>query len=147
MRAAAPEADAKLCANWVNGELAAALNRAELDFAHSKVSAAQLAGLLQRLADGTVSGTIAQEIFEVLWQEGGTADVIIEAKGLRQISDTGALEAILTELIAKSPGQVAEYRGGKEKVFGFFVGQAMKATQGKANPAQLNELLRRLLAG
>jgi aspartyl-tRNA(Asn)/glutamyl-tRNA(Gln) amidotransferase subunit B len=147
MRARVPEADPKLCANWVNGELAAALNRDELDFAHSAVSADQLAGLLRRLNDGTVSGKIAKEIFELLWTHGGDADSIIESKGLRQISDSGALEAILRELIDKSPAQVAEFRGGKEKVFGFFVGQAMKATQGKANPAQLNELLRKLLAG
>lgn len=147
LRRAAPEVDAKVCANWVNGELAAALNRAELDFTASRVTADRLAGLLRRLADGTVSGKIAKEIFELMWTEGGDADAIIDARGLRQISDSGALEAVLREIVERSPAQVAEYRGGKEKVFGFFVGQAMKATQGKANPAQLNELLRKLLAG
>jgi aspartyl-tRNA(Asn)/glutamyl-tRNA(Gln) amidotransferase subunit B len=147
VRAAASGVDAKLCANWVNGELSAALNREDLELAGAKVNAAQLAGLLVRLADGTISGKIAKELFEILWSEGGDADALIESRGLRQISDTGALEGILKELIAKHPAQVEEYRGGKEKVFGFFVGQAMKATQGKANPAQLNELLKSLLAG
>jgi aspartyl-tRNA(Asn)/glutamyl-tRNA(Gln) amidotransferase subunit B len=147
VRAAASGVDAKLCANWVNGELSAALNREDLELADAKVNAAQLAGLLVRLADGTISGKIAKELFEILWSEGGDADALIESRGLRQISDTGALEGILKELIAKHPAQVEEYRGGKEKVFGFFVGQAMKATQGKANPAQLNELLKSLLAG
>ncbi|MDE3011474.1 MAG: Asp-tRNA(Asn)/Glu-tRNA(Gln) amidotransferase subunit GatB [Pseudomonadota bacterium] len=147
LQRAAPGVDAKVCANWVNGELAAALNRAELDFTASRVTADRLAGLLRRLADGTVSGKIAKEIFELMWTEGGDADAIIDARGLRQISDSGALEAVLREIVERSPAQVAEYRGGKEKVFGFFVGQAMKATQGKANPAQLNELLRKLLAG
>ena len=139
--------DAKLCANWVNGELSAALNRAGLELSEAKVSAAQLAGLLMRMADGTISGKIAKELFEIMWSEGGEVDALIESRGLRQISDTGALEAVLKDLIAQHPAQVEEYRGGKEKVFGFFVGQAMKATQGKANPAQLNELLKALLAG
>ena len=145
--AAAPEVDVKVCANWVNGDLAAALNRAELDFATARVSAAQLGGLLRRIADGTVSGKIAKDVFEILWNEGGTADAIIDARGLRQISDSGALEAILRDLLERNPAQVAEFRAGKEKVFGFFVGQAMKASQGKANPVQLNALLRAMLAG
>ncbi len=145
--AAAPGVDAKLVANWVNGDLAAALKRGDLDIAHSQVSTAQLAGLLVRLADGTVSGKMAKEIFEILWSEGGDADAIIDARGMRQISDSGELQAVLQQLIDENPAQVAEYRGGKEKVFGFFVGKAMKATAGKANPAQLNELLRALLAG
>jgi aspartyl-tRNA(Asn)/glutamyl-tRNA(Gln) amidotransferase subunit B len=147
LRAAAHGVDAKLCANWVTGELSAALNRAGLELADAKVNASQLAGLLVRLADGTISGKIAKDLFEIMWLEGGEADALIESRGLRQISDTGALEAVLKELIAKYPAQVEEYRGGKEKVFGFFVGQAMKATQGKANPAQLNELLKALLMG
>ncbi len=147
VRAAAAGVDAKLCANWVNGELAAALNRADLEVTHSLVSPAQLGTLLQRLADGTVSGKIAKELFEILWTEGGDVDAIIDARGLRQISDSGALQAVLEQLLAENPAQVAEYRGGKEKVFGFFVGKAMKVTGGKANPAQLNELLKTLLAG
>ena len=145
--AAAPGVDAKLVANWVNGDLSAALNRADLDMAGSRVSADQLAGLLVRVADGTVSGKMAKDIFDILWNEGGTADGIIDTRGLRQISDTGALQAVLQQLLDENPAQVAEYRGGKEKVFGFFVGKAMKATAGKANPAQLNALLRALLAG
>lgn len=147
VREAATGVDAKLCANWINGELSAALNREDLDFSASKVGASQLAQLLMRLSDGTVSGKIAKELFEIMWSEGGEVDALIESRGLRQISDTGALEAVLKALIEKHPAQVEEYRGGKEKVFGFFVGQAMKATQGKANPAQLNSLLKTLLAG
>jgi aspartyl-tRNA(Asn)/glutamyl-tRNA(Gln) amidotransferase subunit B len=147
LRAAANGVDAKLCANWVNGELSAAINRAGLELADAKVNPTQLAALLVRLADGTISGKIAKELFEIMWSEGGEADALIESRGLRQISDTGALEGVLKELIAKHPDQVEEYRGGKDKVFGFFVGQAMKATQGKANPAQLNALLKALLLG
>jgi aspartyl-tRNA(Asn)/glutamyl-tRNA(Gln) amidotransferase subunit B len=147
VHAAANGVDAKLCANWVNGELTAALNRSGLDLTNTKVDPKQLAGLLVRLADSTISGKIAKELFEILWSEGGDADALIESRGLRQISDSGALEAVLKDLIAQHPAQVEEYRGGKEKVFGFFVGQAMKATQGKANPAQLNALLKALLTG
>ncbi len=147
LQSAAKGVDAKLCANWVNGELSAALNRAGLELTDAKVSATKLAGLLVRVGDGTISGKIAKELFEIMWSEGGEVDALIESRGLRQISDTGALEVVLKELISKHPTQVEEYRGGKEKVFGFFVGQAMKATQGKANPAQLNELLKILLAG
>jgi aspartyl-tRNA(Asn)/glutamyl-tRNA(Gln) amidotransferase subunit B len=139
--------DAKLCANWINGEWAAALNREALSVEQSKVTAVQLASLLKRIQDGTLSGKLGKEVFEILWSEGGAVDAIIEARGLKQISDSGALEAIVDELIATNPDQVAEYRGGKEKVFGFFVGRAMKACGGKANPAQLNDILKRKLAG
>jgi aspartyl-tRNA(Asn)/glutamyl-tRNA(Gln) amidotransferase subunit B len=135
----------KLCANWVMGELSAKLNEDGLDIAESKVSAAQLAGMLQRIGDDTISGKIAKEVFEALWSEGGTADEIIEKRGLKQITDTGAIEAIIDAIIAANPEQLAQYRAGKDKLFGFFVGQAMKATQGKANPAQLNELLKNKL--
>ncbi|GMV69885.1 MAG: aspartyl/glutamyl-tRNA(Asn/Gln) amidotransferase subunit B [Pseudomonadota bacterium] len=139
--------DAKLAANWVMGELAARLNEANLDIAQSRVGAAQLAGLLVRISDETISGKIAKQVFEVLWNEGGDADAVIDRLGLRQITDSGALEAIIDQIIADNPAQRDQYRAGKDKLFGFFVGQAMKATGGKANPAQLNELLRRKLDG
>ena len=139
--------DAKLAANWVMGELAARLNEANLDITQSRVGAAQLAGLLVRISDETISGKIAKQVFEVLWSEGGDADAVIDRLGLRQITDSGALEAIIDQIIADNPAQRDQYRAGKDKLFGFFVGQAMKATGGKANPAQLNELLRRKLDG
>jgi aspartyl-tRNA(Asn)/glutamyl-tRNA(Gln) amidotransferase subunit B len=123
------------------------LNESRKTVEESPVSPEALAKLLDMIAHGVISGKIAKELFEIMWSEGGEVDALIESRGLRQISDTGALEVVLKELISKHPTQVEEYRGGKEKVFGFFVGQAMKATQGKANPAQLNELLKILLAG
>ncbi|TLY65034.1 MAG: Asp-tRNA(Asn)/Glu-tRNA(Gln) amidotransferase subunit GatB [Gammaproteobacteria bacterium] len=137
----------KLAANWVMGELAAALNKDGLDITDGKLPAARLAGLLKRIADQTISGKIAKEVFEAMWAGGAGADAIIEQKGLRQITDATAIERAIDEVMAKSPGQLAEYRAGKDKLFGFFVGQVMKATQGKANPMQLNELLRKKLAG
>ncbi len=136
----------KLCANWMTGDLASALNDAGLEIGASKISSDRLAGLIRRIADGTISGKIAKEVFSAMWNGGEEADAIIETRGLKQISDSGALEKILDEILAKNPGQVAEYRSGKDKVFGFFVGQAMKASQGKANPQQLNDLLKRKLA-
>ncbi len=139
--------NAKLAANWVMGELSGALNKEGLDVTRSRVGAAALAGLLARIADDTISGKIAKEVFESMWGEGRSADEIIEAKGLKQITDTGAIEQAIDEVMAKNPGQLADYRAGKDKLFGFFVGQVMKATQGKANPAQLNELLKRKLGG
>ena len=137
--------DAKLCANWVMGDLSAALNEANLEITASRVDAERLAGLLQRIADDTISGKLAKQVFEGMWQEGATADAIIEREGLRQITDSSAIEAIIDRIMADNPGQLAQYRAGKDKLFGFFVGQAMKATQGKANPQQLNELLKRKL--
>lgn len=137
--------DAKLCANWVMGDLAAALNKAGLEIEASPVQPERLAGLIQRIADDTISGKIAKQVFEALWETGDTADAIIEKQGLKQITDTGAIEAIIDQIIAANPDQVAGYKAGKEKLFGFFVGQAMKATGGKANPAQLNELLKKKL--
>jgi aspartyl-tRNA(Asn)/glutamyl-tRNA(Gln) amidotransferase subunit B len=139
--------DAKLCANWVMGDLAGALNKAGLEIEQSPVQPERLAGLVQRIADDTISGKIAKQVFEALWESGETADAIIEQQGLKQITDTGAIEAIIDQIIAANPDQVAGYRGGKDKLFGFFVGQAMKATGGKANPAQLNELLKKKLQG
>ena len=137
----------KLAANWVMGELAAALNEDGLDIGDGKLPAGRLAGLLQRIADQTISGKIAKEVFEAMWSSGATADAIIEEKGLRQITDSAAIERAIDEVMARNPGQLADYRAGKDKLFGFFVGQVMKATQGKANPAQLNELLKKKLPG
>ena len=137
----------KLAANWVMGELSGALNKDTLEIGQSRIAADRLAGLLARIVDSTISGKIAKEVFEAMWTEGLDADAIIDAKGLRQITDTSAIEQAIDDVMAKSPGQLAEYRAGKDKLFGYFVGQVMKATGGKANPAQLNELLKRKLAG
>jgi aspartyl-tRNA(Asn)/glutamyl-tRNA(Gln) amidotransferase subunit B len=143
---AAPS-DPKLAANWVMGDLAAALNKEGIELSSGKLPAARLAELLRRIADGTLSGKLAKEVFEVMWSEGASADAVIESRGLRQITDTAAIVRAIEEVMAKNPAQLAEYRAGKDKLFGFFVGQVMKATGGKANPAQLNELLRRKLSG
>jgi aspartyl-tRNA(Asn)/glutamyl-tRNA(Gln) amidotransferase subunit B len=139
--------DPKLCANWVMGDFSAFLNRDNLEVGEAKVDAAGLAGLISRIVDATISGKIAKEVFEAMWESGTSADAVIEQKGLRQITDTGAIEAAIDDVMAKNPGQLADYRSGKDKLFGFFVGQVMKATGGKANPAQLNELLKKKLAG
>jgi aspartyl-tRNA(Asn)/glutamyl-tRNA(Gln) amidotransferase subunit B len=143
---AAPS-DPKLAANWVMGDLAAALNKEGIEVSSGKLPAARLAELLRRVADGTISGKLAKEVFEVMWSEGAGADAVIESRGLRQITDTAAIVRAIEEVMAKNPAQLAEYRAGKDKLFGFFVGQVMKATGGKANPAQLNELLRGKLRG
>jgi aspartyl-tRNA(Asn)/glutamyl-tRNA(Gln) amidotransferase subunit B len=143
---AAP-ADAKLAANWVMGELAAALNKESLEVTSSRMTAERLAGLLQRISDQTISGKLAKEVFEAMWSGGAEADAVIAERGLRQITDSAAIERVIDEVMQKNPGQLAEYRAGKDKLFGFFVGQVMKATGGKANPAQLNELLLRKLSG
>jgi aspartyl-tRNA(Asn)/glutamyl-tRNA(Gln) amidotransferase subunit B len=141
------ERHAKLAANWVMGELSGALNRDGVDIEHSRVDPGHLTGLLKRIADDTISGKIAKEVFEAMWSEGKSADDIIEAKGLRQITDAGAIESVIDAIIAANPKQLADYRSGKDKLFGFFVGQVQKATGGKANPAQLNELLKAKLGG
>ncbi len=138
---------AKICANWLIGEVSAQLNRDGLDMAQCPISAQQLGGMLARIADGTISNSGAKEVFRTMWAEGGEADAIIEAKGLKQVSDSGAIEALVDEIIAGNAEKVAEYRSGKDKLFGFFVGLAMKASKGKANPAQLNEILKQKLAG
>jgi aspartyl-tRNA(Asn)/glutamyl-tRNA(Gln) amidotransferase subunit B len=140
-------AQAKLAANWVMGELSGALNRDGLDIENSRVAPDQLTGLLTRIADQTISGKIAKEVFEAMWSEGKAADAIIEVKGLRQITDSSAIEAVIDAVIAANPAQLKDYRSGKDKLFGFFVGQVQKATGGKANPAQLNELLKTKLSG
>ncbi len=145
--AMATKEQAKLAANWVSGELAAALNEHNLDITASRIDAARFARLLARIADNTISGKIAKDVFEAMWGGAGEADAIIESKGLKQITDSGAIEKAIDEVMAKNPGQLADYRSGKDKLFGFFVGQVMKATGGKANPAQLNELLKKKLSG
>jgi len=137
----------KLAANWIGSELLGALNKDDLDITESPVSAVQLGKLISRIADNTISGKIAKTIFEALWNQEGDVDDIIEKRGLKQVSDTGAIEKLIDEIIAANPGQVAEYRSGKDKLFGYFVGQAMKASGGKLNPSQLNELLKKKLAG
>lgn len=134
--------EAKLSANWVNGELASHLNKAELEVSESKVSAEQLTGLIKRITDNTISGKIAKDVFEAMWNGEGDTDQVIEAKGLKQITDSGAIEAIIDEIIANNQGQYEQYRSGKDKLFGFFVGQVMKASKGKANPAEVNRLLK-----
>jgi len=138
--------EAKMSANWVMGDLAGALNKAGLDIADSPVSAAMLGGMIQRISDETISGKIAKQVFEAMWNGGGDADTVIEKKGLKQVTDTGAIEKVIDDVMAANPDNVAAYRGGKDKLFGFFVGQVMKATQGKANPAQVNELLKKKLS-
>ena len=132
----------RLAANWVMVELGGALNRGGLELDASPVDAAALGGLIRRIADQTISGKIAKQVFEAMWNGEGDADTIIEVRGLKQVSDSGELEKLVDELIEANPQQVAQYRAGKAKLLGFFVGQAMKATKGQANPQQLNELLR-----
>jgi aspartyl-tRNA(Asn)/glutamyl-tRNA(Gln) amidotransferase subunit B len=146
--AVAGAAQAKPLANWVMGELAARLNREERDIADSPVSPVQLAGLVARIADNTISNSIAKKVFEALWSgEGQSADAIIEAQGLKQVTDASAIEPIIDEVLAANPKSVEEFRAGKEKAFNALVGQVMKASKGKASPAQVNELLRRKLEG
>jgi aspartyl-tRNA(Asn)/glutamyl-tRNA(Gln) amidotransferase subunit B len=125
------------------GELSGYLNKEDTEISASPVDAEMLALLLTRIKDSTISGKIAKQVFEALWNgEGKDADTVIESKGLKQITDTGAIEAIVDEIIAANPEQVEQFKAGKEKVLGFFVGQCMKASKGKANPGQLNQLIR-----
>ncbi len=141
-------ANAKPCANWVMVDLAARLNKEGRDIGQSPVSPAQLGGLVRRIADNTISNNIAKKVFEALWNgEGASADEIIDKQGLKQITDSGAIEALVDEVIAANAANVAEYRAGKEKAFNALVGQVMKAAKGKANPQQVNELLKKKLAG
>lgn len=137
---------AKMAANWVLGELSAALNQNNTDILQSPVSAERLAQLISRITDNTISGKIAKEVFQEMWANDKTADQVIEEKGLQQISDVGELESIIDKVIADNPKQVEQYKSGKDKVFGFFVGNVMKATKGKANPKQVNELLKSKLS-
>ncbi|AMO37947.1 Asp-tRNA(Asn)/Glu-tRNA(Gln) amidotransferase subunit GatB [Thauera humireducens] len=143
---AAGAALAKPCANWVMGDLAARLNKAELDIGASPVSPAQLAGLVARIADNTISNAIAKKVFEALWNgEDATADEVIDKQGLKQVTDTGAIEAMIDEVLAANQKSVDEFRAGKDKAFNALVGQVMKASKGKASPAQVNELLKKKL--
>jgi aspartyl-tRNA(Asn)/glutamyl-tRNA(Gln) amidotransferase subunit B len=141
------EGGAKPVANWVLGDLSAALNRNAVDITASPIPAEALGGLVLRIQDNTISGKIAKEVFEAMWNKEGTADEIIEKKGLKQITDSSAIEPIIDEIIANNPKQLEQYRAGKEKLMGFFVGQVMKASKGKANPGQVNEILKKKLSG
>lgn len=134
--------DAKLCANWILVELLGALNKSHLSIEKSPISHQQLGQLILRISDQTISGKIAKEMFAILWQEGGQVDEIIEKKGLKQMTDTAAIEKIVDEVIANNPKQVEQYKGGNAKVFGFFIGQVMKLTDSKANPQQVNQLFK-----
>ena len=140
--AASAEAPGQVVANWVIGDLSGALNKEGLEIEACRISASDLAGLVNRIHDKTISGKIAKEVFEAMWAGEGSADAVIEARGLKQITDTSAIEAIVDKVIAANPGQAEEYRAGKEKLIGFFVGQVMKETGGEANPGQVNEILR-----
>jgi aspartyl-tRNA(Asn)/glutamyl-tRNA(Gln) amidotransferase subunit B len=139
---AASEAKPQVVANWVIGDLSGALNKEGLEIEACRIPAEDLAGLINRIQDNTISGKIAKEVFEAMWAGEGTADAVIEARGLKQITDTSAIEAIVDKVIAANPGQAEEYRAGKEKLIGFFVGQVMKETGGKANPGQVNAILK-----
>ncbi|MGV8989902.1 MAG: Asp-tRNA(Asn)/Glu-tRNA(Gln) amidotransferase subunit GatB [Thiobacillus sp.] len=132
----------KLVANWIMGELSATLNKAELDITQSPVSARQLGALVARIYDGTLSGKLAKQVFEGLWEGAGEVDAIIEARGLKQMSDSGELEKIIDDVLAANQKSVEEFRSGKEKAFNALIGQVMKASKGKANPAQVNDLLK-----
>jgi len=134
--------DAKLSANWITGELSARLNREEIDIQDAVVDADAFALLLKRIKDNTISGKIAKDVLDAMWNGEGSADEVIESKGLKQITDTGAIESFVDEVIANNPSQFEELKGGKDKMMGFFVGQVMKMSKGKANPAQVNELIR-----
>jgi aspartyl-tRNA(Asn)/glutamyl-tRNA(Gln) amidotransferase subunit B len=138
-------ADPKIAANWIAVELSGYLNRDNKDITQSLVTAAMMAGLLKRLADNTISGKIAKDVLEAMWAGEGDADSVIAKRGLKQITDSGAIEKVVDQIIAANPKQLEQYRAGKEALFGFFVGQAMKATQGKANPQQVNDLLKKKL--
>jgi aspartyl-tRNA(Asn)/glutamyl-tRNA(Gln) amidotransferase subunit B len=139
--AEAPELATQI-ANWMLSDLTGALNKNEMGFADAPVTPVQLAGLIKRIADNTISGKIAKEVFEAMWNGEGDADAVIEAKGLKQITDSGAIEKLVDDIIAANPEQVQQYLDGKDKVLGFFVGQIMKQSKGKANPGQVNQILR-----
>ncbi|MET0312240.1 MAG: Asp-tRNA(Asn)/Glu-tRNA(Gln) amidotransferase GatCAB subunit B, partial [Burkholderiaceae bacterium] len=145
--AAKASGQAKPASNWIMGEVSRRLNAQEIGIADAPVGAPQLAALLVRIADGTVSNNAARQVFEALWTgEGQDVDQLIEAKGLRQMSDSGELEKIIDDVLAANADNVAQFKAGKEKAFNALVGQAMKASKGKANPAQVNELLKKKLA-
>ena len=133
---------ARLIANWILSDLSGALNKNDISIRQSPVSPEMLVGMIERIADNTISGKIAKQVFEAMWLGEGSADEIIETRGLKQITDSSAIESLIDEVIAANPDQVEQFRAGKEKVLGFFVGQIMKQSKGKANPAQVNQLLR-----
>ena len=139
--------DAKSCANWIMGEILRKLKETDSEITDVPITPELLTGLLARIADNTISGKIAKTVFEKMWQKGQTADQIIDAEGLKQVTDTGAIEGLVDEVIAANPDQVAEYLGGKDKLIGFFVGKVMQASQGKANPGMVNQLLKKKLTG
>ena len=139
--------NAKVAANWVTGDLFGALNRVGLGVGQSPVSAEQLGALIDLIADGTISGRLAKDVFAEMVASGSDPAAIVEAKGLRQLTDTSAIEAAIDAVLAAHADKAAEYRAGRDKLYGFFVGQVMRATQGKANPALVNQLLRKKLAG
>ena len=139
--------DARSVANWITGEVFAALNKDEIEFSEVPVSAASLAKLIERINDKTISNKIAKQVFDAMWSGEGEADEIIEAKGLKQVTDSGAIEALVDDVLASNPDQIEQYKAGKSKVFGFFVGQVMKMSKGKANPQQVNDLLKSKLDG
>ena len=137
--------DSKLVANWLVGDVSALLNKDNIDIEDSKLTSINFATLIERISDKTISGKIAKSVLEEIWGSGSGVDNIIKEKGLVQIQDESILENIANKIINDNPGQVEAYRGGKDKLFGFFVGQVMKETQGKANPQSVNEILRKLL--
>ncbi len=139
------DANPKLVTNWILGELSAALNKEKCNILNSKVAAEQLAGLLRRIADNTISSKIAKTIFDAMWHGEGEADEIIEQRSLKQIVDSSELEKVIAKIMDANPEQLQQYRAGKEKLFGFFVGQVMQATKGKANPQQVNQILKEKL--
>lgn len=143
----ATDASPQIAANWVIGDLAGALNRDGLEIADSKVTAGELAGLVNRIHDNTISGKIAKQVFEAMWDGEGSADDVIESKGLKQITDSSAIEAVVDKIIDENSSQVAEYRAGKDKLIGFFVGKVMQETKGQANPGQVNKILKDKLKG
>jgi len=140
------DARSQVAANWVIGDLSALLNKEGIDIQDSRIAADALAGMLNRIADNTISGKIAKEVFDAMWAGEGSADDIIAAQGLQQITDSSAIEAIVDAVIEANPGQVADYRAGKDKLLGFFVGQVMKETGGKANPGQVNQIIKQKLS-
>ncbi len=142
VNAATDNKDPKLCANWMTTGMAGALNKEGIAIQDSPVSAEMLAGMLVRIMDDTISGKIAKQVFDAMWKGEGSADEIIEAKGLKQITDSGAIEALVDEVLANNPSQVEAYKGGQEKMLGYFVGQIMKASGGQANPGQVNKILK-----
>ncbi|MGE4529609.1 MAG: Asp-tRNA(Asn)/Glu-tRNA(Gln) amidotransferase GatCAB subunit B, partial [Rhodospirillaceae bacterium] len=145
--AAAEGHDAKAVANWVMGDLFAALNRTGKDITEAPVKPENIGKLVDLIKDETISGRIAKDVFEIMLETGDAPDRIVEERGLKQVTDTGAIEAVINQVIAANPDKVAEVKAGKEKLLGWFVGQAMKASQGKANPGMLNELIRKKLLG